>query len=214
MQKRQPAIQTYIVSIRKIVIAISLLFIAWWPAEALETDPETLISTFHAVLIDSMKAADKVDVTGRYERLELAVSNAFHLRVMVQIATGSHWRKASDEEKNTLAAAFTRLTVATYASQFDGFSGQSFETLGKRSGPQKTTLVDTRLENPNGRSVDLVYVTRKFDGKWRIVDVLLDTGISELARKRSEYRQVLKSSGVGGLVNSLNAKTDGLLSGN
>ena len=47
--------------------------------------------------------------------------------------------------------------------------------------------------------------------KWQIIDVLLDTGISELARKRSEYSQVLRSEGVPGLLRTLNDKTASLL---
>ena len=131
---------------------------------------------------------------------------------MIQIATGSHWRKASDAEKDQLSEAFARLTVATYAAQFDGYSGQRFDTVGPKPGPQKTTLVETMLVNPDGDDVALVYVTRLIQGKWQVIDVLLDTGISELARKRSEYRQVLTSEGVSGLLKLLNDKTAALRS--
>ena len=57
----------------------------------------------------------------------------------------------------------------------------------------------------------LRYVFREIKGQWRVIDVLLDTGFSELARKRSEYRSVLKTVGVAGLTLLLNAKTDSLL---
>ncbi len=178
---------------------------------AQEAMAEDLVSEFHARLLDSMKTAETVPVQSRYDELAPIVKSTFHLRVMIQVATGSYWRKASDNEKSQLTDAFARLTAATYAAQFDGYSGQTFKTVGTKSGPQNTTLVETRLENPGGRSVDLVYVTRQFDGKWRVIDVLLDTGISELARKRSEYRQVLKSVGVEGLTDTLTKKSDSLL---
>ena len=194
-----------------VLVFLSLILASSRPVQAVEPSAGELVSNFHAVLLQTMKTAGKIGVKERYQKLQPTVSETFHLRVMMQVASGSHWRKASDEERDALENAFAQLTIATYATQFDGFSGQTFETLGTRDGPQKTTLVETRLQSPGGRSVDLVYVTRVFKGKWRVVDVLLDTGISELARKRSEYRQLLKSRGVSGLVNSLGLKTKSLL---
>ena len=41
--------------------------------------------------------------------------------------------------------------------------------------------------------------------------MLLDAGISELAVRRSEYRRVLKTGGVDGLIETLNRKADQLL---
>ena len=47
--------------------------------------------------------------------------------------------------------------------------------------------------------------------RWRIVDILLDNDISELAVRRSEYRRVLKKEGVDALIATLNNKADGLV---
>ena len=47
---------------------------------------------------------------------------------------------------------------------------------------------------------------REFEGEWRIVDVFLDGGISEIATKRSEYGSVLARDGVDGLLAALRAK--------
>jgi ABC-type transporter MlaC component len=41
--------------------------------------------------------------------------------------------------------------------------------------------------------------------------VLVDNGISELAVRRSEYRSVLKSGGVSGLIQLLDRNTEKLL---
>ena len=54
---------------------------------------------------------------------------------------------------------------------------------------------------------------RPVKGRWRIVDVLLDGSISELAMRRSEYRRVLKKNGVDGLIQTLNSKAAQLVNG-
>lgn len=170
-----------------------------------------LISAFHDSLLGVMKEAKTLGVKGRYDRLASPVERSFNLALMIQVAAGSYWQQAGPEQVGRLVAAFTRLSIGTYASKFDGYSGESFETRGEKPGPQNTTLVSSRIVKASGSPVEIVYVTRQTKGKWRIVDVLVDNGISELAVRRSEYRAILQSGGVDGLITTLNTKTDQLL---
>jgi len=176
-----------------------------------DSAPTALVETLHKALLSAMKSAATTSVRQRFNTLAPVVSESFHAGLMVQVASGSYWRKASPAQRTSLTNAFASLSTATYAAQFDGYSGQSFKTLAQKPGPQNTILVETEIVDPGGRNVTLTYVTRKIKQRWQIVDVLLDTGISELARKRSEYRQVLKSDGVEGLVAMLKHKTGALL---
>ena len=201
-------------SIAQFAFGFLILFLAFsepFQVNASETTPSTQVEQFHDVLLSVMKDADQLGISGRYKKLEPVLSQVFSLKAMIQIASGSFWKRTSDQEKIQLTSAFSRLTIATYATQFDGFSGQLFKTIGAKPGPQKTTLVETQIVNTDTSSVTLRYVFREIKGQWRVIDVLLDTGFSELARKRSEYRSVLKTGGVAGLIALLNAKTDSLL---
>ena len=72
-------------------------------------------------------------------------------------------------------------------------------------------LVETLIVDSDTSSVALTYVFRMINGQWRILDVLLDTGISELARKRSEYRKALMSGGAEALIKMMSSKTSSLL---
>ena len=155
--------------------------------------------------------AKALGVKGRYEKLAPRIKHSFHLALMAQVSASSHWRKATPEQVKKLVAAFSHLSISTYASQFDGYSGQSFVTRNEKPGPQKTVLVKTQILDPESDPVDITYVTRKIKGQWRIIDVLLDNGISELAVRRSEYRRILKTGGVDGLIGTLNTKADQLL---
>ncbi len=176
-----------------------------------DTGPARVVTAFHESLLGVMKDAKALGVKGRYEKLAPRIERSFHLALMAQIGAGSHWRKATKAQTDKLVAAFSRLSISTYASQFDGWSGQSFETQGQKPGPQKTVLVKTRIIGPGSDPVDLTYITREIKGRWRIIDVLLDTGISELAVRRSEYSRILRTGGIDGLVRALNAKADQLL---
>lgn len=173
--------------------------------------PTELVDNFHKALLVSMKSANTTDVRQRFDMLTPVVLETFHSKLMIQVASGSYWRKASQSEQDALVSAFTNLSAATYAAQFNDYSGQRFETIGEKPGPQKDILVHTKIVNPDGDTVALTYITRKKDDRWRVIDVLVDTGISNLARMRSEYRHVLKSKGVDGLLTTLNEKTSTLL---
>ncbi|MFQ5766342.1 MAG: ABC transporter substrate-binding protein, partial [Rhodospirillales bacterium] len=144
-------------------------------------------------------------------KLAPRIEQSFHLPLMIQVAASSYWRKADPAQVEMLIRAFTRLSVSTYATHFDSYGGQSFETQGEQPGPQNTTLVKTRIVDPKSDPVEITYVTRKIKGQWRIIDVLVDSGISELAVRRSEYRGILKTGGIDGLIRTLNAKADQLL---
>ena len=172
-----------------------------------------LIERFHMTLSAVMKEAKTLGIKGRYAKLEPAVKSTFSLPLMVRIASGSYWPKGTDGERDRLVAAFERMSVATYADRFDGFSGESFKTVGKKPGPQGTTLVETKLVRPRDEPVDIVYVLREVEGEPLVVDVLLESGVSELARYRSDYSKVLKNAGLGGLVTELDAKAAKLLNG-
>lgn len=170
-----------------------------------------VVSGFHDSLLGVMKEASALGVKGRYDRLASRIEQSFNLPLMIQVASTPYWQKASKDQIDKLVAAFTRFSISNYASSFDGYSGESFETRGEKPGPQNTTLVSTRIVKASGEPVEIIYVTRESKGAWRIVDVLVDSGISELARRRSEYSAILKSGGVDGLITTLNAKADQLL---
>ena len=140
-----------------------------------------------------------------------AIEKAFNLPFMMRVTAGSRWKKASQKEKKDLVAAFKRMSVATYASRFDGYSGQTFRTEKVRVGPKRTQLVDTVLKSPKGKSVKLTYVMRKFKGDWKVIDLLLDKGISEMAVRVSEYRGILRSRGARALARALEQKAAKLL---
>ena len=181
------------------------------PAAAQEDPARTVIQRFQQSLLAVMKEAESLGVTGRYQRLQPIIEEAFHLPLMIRVATGSFWKKADEEQRSRLVAAFQRLSVSTYANRFDGYSGQVFEIVDQRPGPQKTVLVKTRIVSPGDSPARLTYVVKEFKGQWRIVDILLDNDISELAVRRSEYRRLLKNNGVDGLIATLNDKADGLV---
>jgi phospholipid transport system substrate-binding protein len=193
-----------------------VVILAVVPFAAQAATPSALVEGFHQTLLSVMKTAAQTKAAERYEQLKGPVETAFNLPFMIQVAAASKWKAASEEEKAKLTEAFKRVSAATYAARFDGFSGERFEILEEKDGPSGMRIVQTQIVRPGKDSVPLTYVVRKFGEassgeNWRIVDVIVSGGISELAVRRSEYNGILAEGGVGGLIERLNQTADRLL---
>ena len=189
-----------------------MIFTFCAPAATLAAGASEPVADFQAGLVDVMQRADKLGVSGRYKELVPIVSRNFNLPLMGALAAGPYWKTANEDQRNKLIDAFQRVSVATLATLFSGYSGETFDQVGERPAPGDITFVDTRLSIP-GRSddVQLTYVARQFDGEWRLIDVIVDSGISELKVRMSEYSQTLKTGGITALTELLNNKADELL---
>ncbi len=183
-------------------------------ASAAAAEPHATIDAFYDVLLAVMKDGQKLGFAGRRERLAPAITQAFDLPAMTRLVIGLQWQGFSATEQQQLIAAFSDFSIATYASQFDDYSGESFEVDRKAvPAPGNDVIVRTKLVQPNDKPVQLDYLLRSTQEKWRIIDVYLSGTVSQLAARRSEFSAVLRESGVAGLVSLLKQKTAQLANG-
>ncbi len=190
-------------------LAAGLVLCLCWPsppAAAAEETPRDIVRRLNAVLLEVMQQADELGYSGRYDRLAPVLSEAFNFPLMARISVGRHWRKLEDSDRDRLVDAFGRMSIATFAARFDGYSGERFEVLGEKPAPRKAILVRNRLIKNDGEAVEINYLLKPAQGRWRVVDVFLDAIYSELAMKRSEYGSVIKNLGFDELIRSLDEK--------
>ncbi|MBT6885821.1 MAG: hypothetical protein HOA30_17425 [Rhodospirillaceae bacterium] len=196
------------VSVGGLLIGLVLMF----PQAAMAESASAVVKPFQDTLLGVMKKADQTTILERYEQLAPWVEKTFHLSLMAQIATGKHWGRSTKDEKSAVAAAFRRMSIATLATLFNGYSGEVFAITGEKPGPSKTTVVMTELRKTDKSIVSIAYVAREIRGTWRLIDAVVDGGISELKVRRSEYHLILKNNGMDGLAKLLNSKADELTS--
>jgi len=195
---------------RHLLLALPAPLFAMAPAQAQPTaEAVQAIEGFHAALLGVMRDARRLGVRGRYERLEPVMSRVFDLPAMTRIAVGPPWTTFSAQDQAALTNAFTRWSIATYANRFDGFSGETFDTLGTQT-LNNGTLVRTRLNRTGGEEpVLLSYLLR--GNPPRVVDIYLTGTISELASRRAEFTTLIREGGPGRVTRELEARTDRLL---
>lgn len=173
------------------------------------SSPEDTVRSFYETLLTTMRNGTTLGARGRYDRLEPAIQQGFDLSHMAQLAVGPAWRTLSDEQRNQVTNGFTRYITATYADNFDRYSGEKFVVTGQESTPYGT-IVQSRIVKPSGEPVSINYLMRQNNGDWQIGDVYLTGTISQLATLRSQFSSVLARQGVAGLITVLNAKAQNL----
>lgn len=191
---------------RTVVCLLAAGLLTATPSAAQEGDPVAVVDALHETLLDMMKNADALGYAGRYERIYPVMLETYDTGFMGRKTVGRHWKKLDDDQKRKWLDTFRRLTAATYAGRFNGWSGQSFETHGSEPAASDTMIVRTVLRNPEDEDVELNYRMRSTKDGWRIIDIYLEGTVSELALRRSEYSSVLKNDGFEALIDSVNAK--------
>ena len=176
-----------------------------------QAQPAAVVEGFHATLLEIMRNARALGIQGRERRLRPVMEAAFNLPAMTRIAVGPPWRDFSPAEQAALIRAFSDWSIATYASRFDGYGGERFETLGETTLGNGDRLVRTQLLRPNDAPVQLNYLLRGGEGGWRIVDIYLTGTISELASRRAEFTTLLREGGPARLLAELRRRTEALL---
>jgi phospholipid transport system substrate-binding protein len=166
------------------------------------------IRAFYDALLATMKQAGQLGIQGRYDKLAPVITATFDLAAMTRIAVGPEWNSIAPEQQSMLIEGFTRMTIATYASRFNGYSGERFEVEPASEVRATGRLVRTKLIPSKGEPVTLNYLMRGSGDNWKVVDVYLTGTISELATRRSEFASVLKNGGPSALIDSLRRQAE------
>jgi phospholipid transport system substrate-binding protein len=196
--------------------AVAALAVAWRGAESrAATTPAATLNSFYDTLLAVMKEGQKLGFAGRRQKLAPAITHAFDLPLMTRLVVGLPWPSLSAEDQKQLVNAFAEFSIATYANQFDDFSGEKFKVDPRAApAPGNDVIVKTQLIQSNGEPVHLDYLLRQEPGEWRIIDVFLSGTISQLAARRSEFSGILREQGARGLIVVLKEKTEALATGN
>lgn len=184
-------------------------------ATAKDSNVRQIVEGLNTTLLDVMQSADKLGYQGRYEKLDQPLRASFDFAFMAKIAVGKAWNDFDKEQRQQLIERFTRMSIATFAARFDGYSGEYFEIVGEKPGRRNTIIVDDQIIRPADPPVGLNFVLRERNDKsageeWRIIDVMLDGKFSELARQRAEFTSVLERGGYEELLVALDERIDAL----
>ena len=190
-----------------IAIFVALWLTAGSIAHAEEKSASAVIESLHVSLLAMMKDADTLGFEGRRKYMEPVVAQSFNMPIIAYLSTKYIWKKFNNNQQKQLIDTLERLSVATFAARFKGYSGESFRVLSEEPATEDSVFVNTELVKADGDVIVLKYLLHRSDIGWRIIDVYFLGTHSELSMRRSEYLTVFQRDGFEGLLSKLEQKT-------
>ena len=164
-----------------------------------------VVEKLHAALISAMQNADKLGFQGRYDALAPVIESSFDTPLIVEVILSHYWKELNEGQQKKFIAMFNRLSISTYASRFDAYSGETFKTLGVEELKKGRLLIKTELDKKDDEPIKLDYMVHQNEGKWYIISVIAN-GVNDVALKRAEYATIINDRGFDNLVNEIETK--------
>ena len=200
-------------TMRKLLSLLALLSLLPLAHAQDATAPDVLVKNVTLEVVEII-AKDKEIRSGNRAKLieviDAKVLPHFNFASMTALAMGQNWKGATPEQRKQLVDAFRTLLVRTYASALAAYSEQKFDFRPLRAKPTDTDVtVQVRVIQPGAQPVPIDYAMEKTAAGWKVYDVMVG-GVSLVANYRTEFANVVRSSGVDGLIRDLQAKNKSL----
>jgi len=128
---------------------------------------------------------------------------------MTALAVGRNWKTATPEQQKQLTDEFRTLLVRTYSGALTGYRDNSMDYKPLRANPgDNEVIVRTEVRRAGQAPVQIDYNMAKMPDGWKAYDVSV-AGVSLVTNYRDEFGDIVKSSGIDGLIKALDAKNKG-----
>lgn len=149
-------------------------------------------------LVEVMRNGKKLGYDGRYRELDPVVRKVFDFPLISRAVMGQDWAKLDARQRGQLQDVLAKLSVSSYAKEFDSYSGERFVYGGNQSIGGRL-LVDYTLESGGDKHRFDYQMHRNDAGAWQITNVIVD-GVSDLALKSGQYRALFAKQGYPALI--------------
>ena len=197
------SISSFFLKILKKSLTIGFLLLS----TSYEANSENLKTETIVELQTILKKISQKDNSPFFENTLLAIKSLYDAKKMIQMIVGDHWNIISEEKKKELTHVFEQYITSNYLKMFKNIQDPSFKYINEKKIGKNYRLVKTSMIIDKSESVEINYLLKKTDNKWRIFDVLLAGSVSEIATKKSEFSKHLETGGVESLIKALKAIT-------
>jgi phospholipid transport system substrate-binding protein len=193
-----------------LVFALPLAFIV--NSAQAEEAPDALVKriaeeTLAAIRADKeLQAGNPVKVK---QLIEAKLVPHFDTSRMTALAMGRNWRAATPEQQKELTEQFKTLLIRTYSNALTNYRDNTMTYKPLRMNPGDTeVVVRTEVSRSGQAPIPIDYSMEKTPEGWKAYDVVV-AGVSLVTNYRDEFNDIVKSSGVDGLIKTLTDKNKG-----
>lgn len=170
------------------------------------------VQSFYDTLLGTMKQGKQLGFKGRYEKLKPVIEQSFDLPGMTRLSVGPVWNTMSPADQQSITAALSRYTIASYASNFNSFDGEKFLVEPASTERKADRVVMSKLVTKS-ETIPFNYLMRKTGASWKVIDIYLNGYVSQMAKQRSDFAATVTAGGAAALVKKLDALSDKLEKG-
>lgn len=150
----------------------------------------------------ALQGDGELDADSALEVIRSDMSPLLDFQRLAQRAMGKYWRRAEEEERARVVAAFRGLLENTYAKVLRKFSGQKVELVSAKDLAEgKSSVVLKVFDAENSAEID--YVFEESEGGETLISDIKVEGVSLISNYRRQFASIIKKSGVDGLVEKL-----------
>ena len=142
------------------------------------------------------------DKEKRKQELQNLLKEKFAMPFIAKIILGKEINKTISEEKfKKFANIFEVHIVNVYSSQLGTYKGQKF-TVKNTEIKKKDAFVYSTIASPDYPTTNIVWRVRDLSKGLKVIDMQVE-GVSLLRTKRNDFKMVLDSQGIDGLIMAL-----------
>ena len=142
------------------------------------------------------------DKEKRKQELQNLLKEKFAMPFIAKIILGKEINKTISEEKfKKFANIFEVHIVNVYSSQLGTYKGQKF-TVKNTEIKKKDAFVYSTIASPDYPTTNIVWRVRDLGKGLKVIDMQVE-GVSLLRTKRNDFKMVLDSQGIDGLIMAL-----------
>ena len=142
------------------------------------------------------------DKEKRKQELQSLLQEKFAMPFIAKIILGKEINKTISEEKfKKFANIFEVHIVNVYSSQLGTYKGQKF-TVKNTEIKKKDAFVYSTIDSPDYPTTNIVWRVRNLGKDLKVIDMQVE-GVSLLRTKRNDFKMVLDSQGIDGLIIAL-----------
>jgi phospholipid transport system substrate-binding protein len=171
--------------------------------------PDALIKRVASDVVATLKADKEIQAGNKKKLHDLVdgkIAGNFNFMRMTALAMGRNWSKATPAQQKTLSDEFKTLLIRTYSGALSNYQNDVMDFKPLRMQPADTDVtVRTTVTAPGGQPIGIDYSMEKSDSGWKAYDVIVG-GVSLVTNYREEFNNVIRDSGVDGLIKTLVAK--------
>lgn len=190
-------------------LAFLLAFAALTASAQSDLTPEALVRKVTDDVLQTVQRDKALQAGDREKALALAEQKVLphvDFREAARLAVGRSWSSADAAQQERLVNEFRAMLVRIYSNAIDTYRGQTMRVMPVKMSPGDTHVtVRNQYLSPGRPPVLVEYAMRKTPEGWKIYDIVVEN-VSLVLTYRAEFDQVMRQSGVDGLIKRMNEK--------